>query len=132
MIEYKNEDDNGSGNDNFNNDDYRTADNYGDAPKNDNMPENNGQYKYCSKCGAKIDKDAEICPHCGCRVKTEKDRSWLGVCSIIFGALGGLLGLIFGIIGLSTSQNEKIRKNCKIGIGLFCGWIVLSIFLALY
>ena len=24
---------------------------------------------YCSKCGEKIHDEAEICPHCGCRVK---------------------------------------------------------------
>lgn len=26
---------------------------------------------YCSKCGKEIHDEAEICPHCGCRIKNE-------------------------------------------------------------
>lgn len=26
---------------------------------------------FCSKCGKEIHEEAEICPHCGCRVKSE-------------------------------------------------------------
>ncbi len=28
---------------------------------------------YCSKCGKEIHDDAEICIHCGCRVKNEQN-----------------------------------------------------------
>lgn len=52
-------------------------------------------------------------------------KDWIGTCAIIFGALGGWLGLIFGIIGLCSSRDRFVRKNCKIGIGLFFGWIIL-------
>ncbi len=26
---------------------------------------------YCSKCGKEVHEDAEICVHCGCRIKNE-------------------------------------------------------------
>ncbi len=26
---------------------------------------------YCSKCGKEVHDEAEICPHCGCRIKKE-------------------------------------------------------------
>ena len=31
--------------------------------------------KFCKHCGQKIDKDAIICPHCGCQVEEIKNKS---------------------------------------------------------
>lgn len=90
--------------------------------------------KYCQNCGAKIEDNVNNCPFCGHPVRElveentqHDDSSVMGILSIIFGALGGWLGLLFGIIGLATYKEPKNRKNCKIGIGLFIGWVVLYI-----
>lgn len=91
-----------------------------------------GEYKFCKDCGKKINKNAEICPYCGVRQQNSvssvvEESGALGVLAIVFGALGGWLGLVFGIIGLCINKNPKNRKNCKIGIGLFFGWLILWI-----
>lgn len=90
--------------------------------------------KYCQNCGAQIEENVEYCPYCGHptrRVVEENvprdDSSVMGILAIVFGALGGWLGLVFGIIGLVMYKEPKNRKNCKIGIGLFVGWVVLAI-----
>lgn len=93
--------------------------------------------KYCRFCGGEMEDDNQFCPSCGKSVETNFDQlnkvqekpesSGLGIASIVFGALGGFLGLIFGIIGLSSYKDPKNRRNCKIGIGLFIGWIILYI-----
>lgn len=89
--------------------------------------------RYCQNCGAKIDDSAVVCPACGCQtrdLKVEKEETSLyGILAIVFGALGGWLGLVFGIIGLKTYKNETYRKYCKIGIGLFVAWVVIAIIL---
>lgn len=95
---------------------------------------------YCKYCGAPIAPDAYVCPHCG-RIVSEnrvpddyesrrEEGSALGILAIVFGALGGFLGLLFGIIGLCVYRTHSNRKNCKAGIGLFFGWIVLIILFA--
>lgn len=51
------------------------------------------------------------------------------ILALVFGALGGWLGLLFGILTLCTSKVEKERKRAKIGIGLFCAWAVVTLIL---
>ncbi|MFA6865997.1 MAG: hypothetical protein WCR54_00600 [Clostridia bacterium] len=82
--------------------------------------------KYCNKCGKEIENEAVVCPFCGCQVAEMQveESSTMGILSIVFGALGGWLGLVLGIIGLTKYKIAKNRKNCKIGIGLFCAWVV--------
>lgn len=85
--------------------------------------------KYCSHCGAEVNDEAVVCVKCGCSlgpIKQVESNVW-GILSIVFGALGGWLGLVFGIIGLCTYKDESNRKKCKIGIGLVLGWVVLAI-----
>lgn len=82
---------------------------------------------YCKYCGAQIAPDAFVCPHCGRQVGEVSESSIWGILAIVFGALGGWFGLLFGIIGLATYKNESNRKKCKIGIGLFIGWIVFYV-----
>ena len=53
------------------------------------------------------------------------ETSTFGVLAIVFGALGGFLGLVFGIIGLSTYKNPSNRRNCGIGIGLWIAWMII-------
>lgn len=56
-----------------------------------------------------------------------KETSTLGVMSIIFGALGGWLGLLLGIAGLATYKKKSNRNKCIIGISLFCFWVFIYI-----
>ena len=94
---------------------------------------------FCKNCGEQLPDDANVCPKCGTSVRQEnsqnepvvqnQESSAIGILSIVFGALGGFLGLIFGIIGIATYKKPENKKKCYIGIGLFCAWIVIDIIL---
>lgn len=58
--------------------------------------------KFCSNCGVEIDKDAEICPKCGVRVKapTAGEKS-PGLSAV----------LSFLIVGLGQIYNGQIGKG---------------------
>lgn len=93
--------------------------------------------KYCSHCGAEIEDNAVVCPQCGAPVneipeseKIKNESSTLGILSIVFGALGGWLGLLFGIIGLCTYKKKENKQKCIIGMCLFAAWIVILIVIA--
>ena len=62
---------------------------------------------------------------------SQKESSALGVCAIIFSILGGWLGLILAIVGLSTYKEPDNRRNCKIALGILGFWIFLIFILAL-
>lgn len=92
---------------------------------------------YCKFCGNKIHSNAEICPHCGCRVNERKfqvheNSNEISACSVlalIFGLLGGFLGIIFGIVGVTNAKN-KTDRNCAIaGIFFFFLWVLIFILL---
>ena len=96
--------------------------------------------KYCSKCGAELADDAVVCTKCGCAVENTaqqpqqqttatpaKEGKVLGILAIIFGALGGILGLILSIIGICTYKQPANRRNCYIGLALFVVWVVIYI-----
>lgn len=85
--------------------------------------------KYCQKCGCEIHDDAVVCINCGCQVGEIKksEGKAMGICAIIFGALGGWLGLLFGIIGLCIYKEPVNRRNCGIGLGLFGLWCLIYI-----
>ena len=55
----------------------------------------------------------------------KQESATLGVLAIVFGALGGWLGLVLSIVGLCTYQSPEHKNKCKIGLGLFIGWVVL-------
>lgn len=88
------------------------------------------EMKYCSKCGKELHDEAIVCPHCGCGAENvnKKESKALGILSIIFGALGGWLGLILGIIGLCVCKEQSNKRNCIIGMCLFGAWILIYIF----
>jgi len=50
---------------------------------------------YCQHCGKDVVYDAEICPHCGRRIKKKEDQDACGCLS----AFGGIMAF-FGIAGL--------------------------------
>lgn len=86
--------------------------------------------KYCSKCGAELDDDAVVCTKCGCQAQAEinkQEPKALGILAIIFGALGGLLGLILGIVGICICKEPVNKRNCIIGMCLFGVWVLAAI-----
>lgn len=82
--------------------------------------------KYCSKCGAAVDIDAVVCPKCGCKLAEKESSAW-GILSLIFGLLGGWLGLVLGIMGLKRCQKKSTRVMCILGIVFFVGWVAAYI-----
>ena len=50
----------------------------------------------------------------------------LGICAIIFSVLGGWLGLVFSIMGLTKYKSSKPRTMCIIGIVLSAVWFVIG------
>ena len=86
--------------------------------------------KYCVKCGKQINDNALACPYCGftaANISMAESPTYANL-ALLFGALGGWLGLFFGIKGLRSYTNYTYLRKCKIGIGLFCGWIVFYLF----
>jgi hypothetical protein len=102
---------------------------------------------FCHHCGRPIDDNDRFCPYCGYRndndslPETEKgikpydapevinDRGphLLGVLSIVFAFLSlGTLGLILGIVGLSTSKKVDNRILNIVGIILSAFMLILA------
>jgi TM2 domain-containing membrane protein YozV len=58
--------------------------------------------KFCSNCSAEIDKDAEICPKCGVRVKaapTYVEKKSTGIAAVLSFVVPGLGQIYNGQIG---------------------------------
>ena len=106
--------------------------------------------KFCSRCGTQLEDNDVFCPSCGevCDTtvvnnannnrnssqnnrqtmsKREKETKTLGILSIIFGALGGVVGLILGIICVSRDKNGPYAKYGYIGIGLSSLFMLINI-----
>ncbi len=90
--------------------------------------------KYCKHCGNQLEDDAVVCSQCGTPVNEQSaekevvnESSTLGILAIVFGAMGGWLGLILGIIGLCIYKRKENRQKCIIGMCFFAMWMVLLI-----
>ena len=108
--------------------------------------------KYCTECGNQVVDNAVVCPKCGCITVYGKERNRviiaqrnqaiiaqknennktgpglaLGILSLVFGALGGWLGLLFGILCICLDKTKKYRVLGVLGIILFILWIVILI-----
>ncbi len=57
----------------------------------------------------------------------EKENCAIGVLSLIFGILGGWLGLLLGIIGLCKYKETGNRVMCWLGLGIYVFWMILYI-----
>lgn len=92
--------------------------------------------KYCKKCGKQIDDNATICPYCVASQNTVVYNQSYGtngfaIAGFILSFLGGLLGLIFSIIGcVKAPQYGGKGKGLAIaGITLSCIWFGILILL---
>ncbi|MDK2890176.1 MAG: hypothetical protein PWR21_808 [Methanoculleus sp.] len=80
---------------------------------------------FCPECGNElISKNAEICPRCGVRLKTNPEKSPViaALCSIIF-------------TGLGQVYNGYIGRGCVILIGTFIGsllFVIPGLIVAIY
>lgn len=96
--------------------------------------------KYCSKCGSEINDEAVVCPKCGCETelgrqnrlpKSDSNGAKIcGILSIFFGAFGGVLGILFGVICLAIDKEKKYKNLAIVGIGLSVIVIILAIYLS--
>ena len=116
----------------------------------------------CSNCGSEVAQSEKICGNCGennayyvqpyqpppqqpyqpqgqpygqqyaqPQTQTKESKAY-AILALIFGALGGWLGLLFGIIGLVKYKGDihsSERVMCWIGIGLWIFWFVANIVL---
>ena len=60
------------------------------------------------------------------QVNTEPNCTF-AVLSLVFGLLGGWLGLVFGIIGLTKYHHSGKKSMCIIGIVAWAAWLILLI-----
>lgn len=101
---------------------------------------------HCPNCGAEIAADANFCSKCGKTLGPDtqtnyitpqntntyaqnaqtQETSTIGILAIIFGAMGGWLGLLFAIIGLCIYKKPENKQKCYIGLGLFLAWVVIA------
>ena len=49
------------------------------------------------------------------------------ILALVFGILGGWLGIVFGAIGLSKYKSGPYRNMCIVGIVLAVAWIAITI-----
>ena len=91
--------------------------------------------RYCSRCGAQINDNSKFCPNCGAEteyslrqkntVPTNSNAKVFGILSLIFGAMGGILGLIFGIICIKKDRTGRYKVMGILGI-VFTGiWLFI-------
>lgn len=117
--------------------------------------------KVCKQCGLLLQDDTTICPVCNTKQDESENKSnttskqgirkntinlnhvlvehpgW-GILAVVFGILGGWLGLVFGIKGLSsykypTDPNHKQNVAfCKMGISIFIVEVIIEIIIFFY
>ena len=90
---------------------------------------------FCKNCGKEIDDRAAVCPHCGVPTPnaqqsqvvnvnvTGSHSNGFAIAGFILSFFGGILGLIFSIVGL---QKSKLPEYNGSGKGLAIAGIVLS------
>lgn len=99
--------------------------------------------KYCVRCGREADDNAEYCPSCGNRFDAGQPQSTssnpddnspaVAILAVVFGALGGWLGLVFAIIGMRTyTKGTRNYKMSKIGLILWIVWVIVAILLIVF
>ena len=99
---------------------------------------------FCSNCGKEIREDDAFCPYCGMKQNStvensninlsstessdEKTARTCGILSIVFGCLGGIIGIILGIVGLSKAKKKENIQLNWIGISIGIAILIITIF----
>ena len=58
---------------------------------------------FCKHCGKELDDSAAKCYSCGCGVNSPATNVY-AILGLIFSFLGGILGFVFSLCGLSRAQ----------------------------
>ena len=104
---------------------------------------------FCKNCGQQVEDNVESCPNCGAKVKedtfaqntqtytnqnqpmqqpVQKGTNGFAIAGFILSFFGGLLGLIFSIIGLVKAKKEGSPKGLAIaGLVISIVWLVFII-----
>ena len=80
--------------------------------------------KYCENCGKEINDNAVVCPGCGVSTiaqqtavpVTQNEKPTTAIMALGFAFLIPILGIIFGIVGISKYNDPKLKKQCIIAI----------------
>lgn len=89
-------------------------------------------YKVCPKCGHEYNRDLPNCPNCN-NETYQKDKpknngdETFGIVALIFSIIGGWIGLVLSIIGLSKFKSGKTKTLCTISLVISIIWIALEI-----
>lgn len=90
-------------------------------------------FKYCSNCGAKIDKDAEICPKCGVRQVTSRpsgfggnpdvtppptEYDFLAIHKVEVASIVGIVGILLSLISFPF-----LFSFFSFGAGIISGFV---------
>ncbi|MFH1306344.1 MAG: hypothetical protein ABIH83_01645 [Candidatus Micrarchaeota archaeon] len=79
-------------------------------------------FKYCSDCGAKVSKKAEICPQCGVRQDGKSEGEEGGGSGAKNPALAAVLSFLF--TGLGQIYNGEIGKGIMFIIVYIVLWTI--------
>ena len=105
--------------------------------------------KYCSHCGAEAKDDAKFCEYCGNQFavvnnnvnenvntqntnvngtpsNTQPESTALGICAVIFSLIITVVGLILGIVCLTTKRDKANRTLGAIAIVISVVWIIMA------
>lgn len=89
---------------------------------------------YCPNCGKDVDERAEICVHCGVRVKEEQASNSVDNPS----HLAGVASCCFPVVGLilyflwKDDKPESAKLVCNWMIGGLVVWVVWYIFFFMF
>jgi len=66
-------------------------------------------FMQCRECQREISRKAEICPHCGIRLKNKPPGLFASLFKMVFGAIGGIIGIVVAISFLSNGKEKSNR-----------------------
>lgn len=97
---------------------------YNGQPYSNQPPYFNGQTstsgtpRRCKACKT-VFHEGNLCPKCNSTNVDYNPDLWMGILALVFGVLGGWLGLLFGIFGIKSANqtgNKKLKIMCIIAI----------------
>lgn len=84
---------------------------------------------YCRKCGAVIDEEAVVCPHCGVQQQYFATPPVNDSGSVGWAFLGFFIPLVGFILWLAWMDN-KPKCSRMAGIGVLCFIVAIVVFMA--
>ena len=63
------------------------------------------------------------------KAPAQQESKVIPILALIFGLLGGWLGLLFGIIGLAKYKEKSNKIMCIVGIVAWAIWLVIYIYM---